>query len=148
MSPEDIKARGRRLTEELFNQGDLAVADELLDVAYTEHMVAEQRTVSAAELKDHITDIRRSFPDLRAHTEQQVVEGDTLVQRLTVTGTHNGVPFDGLPATAKRFQVSVVDISRIGPNDKFVQRWTLADQLAVISQLGVRADEASVRSAS
>lgn len=139
MTPDDIKDWGRRLTDELFNQGDLTVVDELIDPAYTEHIVAEQRTVSAVQLKELITDIRRAFPDLHAHTEQQIVEGNTLVQRLTVTGTHDGVPLDGLPATGRRLQVSVVEISQIGPNGKFVQRWTLADQLAAVSQLGVRA---------
>lgn len=135
MSPEDIKASGRRLTEELFNQGDLTVVDELIDPAYTEHIVAEQRTVSAAQLKDVVTNLRRIFPDLYAFTEQQIVEGDTLVQRLTVTGTHDGTPLYGSPATGKRIRVSVVDISRVGPDGKFVECWTLVDQLAVLSQL-------------
>jgi|KBSSwiStaDraftv2_1062776.scaffolds.fasta_scaffold1002068_2 predicted ester cyclase len=137
MSPDEIKARGRRITDELFNQGDLSVVDELIDPGYTEYLAAEHKTVSAAELKDLITDMRRAFPDLHAHTEQQIVEGDTLVQRLTVTGTHDGVPPSGAPATGKRIRVSVVDISRIGPDGRFMQRWTLADQLAVLSQLNL-----------
>lgn len=148
MTPDDIKNWGRRLTDELFNQGDLTVVDELIDPGYTEHIVAEQRTVSAVQLKELITDIRRALPDLHAHTEQQIVEGSTLVQRLTVTGTHDGVPLDGLPATGRRLHVSVVQIFQIGPNGKFVQGWTLADQLAVVSQLGVPAAETPVRSAS
>jgi len=137
MSPDEIKARGRRITDELFNQGDLSVVDELIDPGYTEYLAAEHKTVSAAELKDLITDMRRAFPDLHAYTEQQIVEGDTLVQRLTVTGTHDGVPPSGAPATGKRIRVSVVDISRIGPDGRFMQRWTLADQLAVLSQLNL-----------
>jgi predicted ester cyclase len=137
MSPDEIKARGRRITDELFNQGDLSVVDELIDPSYTEYLAAEHKTVSAAELKDFITDIRRAFPDLHAHTEQQIVEGDTLVQRLTVTGTHDGVPLAGAPATGRRIRVSVVDISRIGPDGRFMQRWTLADHLAVLSQLNL-----------
>ena len=137
MSPDEIKARGRRITDELFNQGDLSVVDELIDPGYTEYLAAEHKTVSAAELKDLITDMRRAFPDLHAHTEQQIVEGDTLVQRLTVTGTHDGVPPSGAPATGRRIRVSVVDISRIGPDGRFMQRWTLADQLAVLSQLNL-----------
>jgi len=137
MSPDEIKARGRRITDELFNQGDLSVVDELIDPGYTEYLAAEHKTVSAAELKDLITDMRRAFPDLHAHTEQQIVEGDTLVQRLTVTGTHDGVPPSGAPATGKRIRVSVVDISRIGPDGRLMQRWTLPDQLAVLSQLNL-----------
>jgi len=136
MSPEDIKARGRRITEEVFNQGDLAIVDEVIDPAYAEYIAAEERMVTAGELKDFVTAIRRGFPDLHAHTEQQVVEGDTLVERLTVTGTHDGTPMHGLPATGRRIRISVVSISMIGPDGRFVQRWTLADQLAALRQLG------------
>src|SRR4029453_10372627 len=115
MSPDEIKARGRRITDELFNQGDLSVVDELIDPSYTEYLAAEHKTVSAAELKDFITDIRRAFPDLHAHTEQQIVDGDTLVQRLTVTGTHDGVPLYGDPATGRGTRVRSVDVSPLGP---------------------------------
>src|SRR4029453_1212301 len=123
MSPDEIKARGRRITDELFNQGDLSVVDELIDPSYTEHLAAEHKTASAAELKDFITDTRPPLPHLHAPTEQQIVEGDTLVQRLTVTGTHDGVPLYGHPATGRRIRISVVDISRIGPDGRFMQRW-------------------------
>jgi predicted ester cyclase len=140
MSPEDIKALGRRITEELFNQGDLSVVDEFIDPGYTDYLAAEQQTVSAAELKDFITTVRRALPDLHAHTEQQVVEGDTLVQRLTVTGTHQGPLYDEIAATGKRIRICVVDITRIGPNGTFVQRWTLADHLSLFNQLGLLAD--------
>lgn len=137
MTPEDMMARGRRVTEELFNQGDLAVVDELIDPGYAEHLVADGRTISAGELKDRITDLRRACPDLYAHTEEQVVEGDTLVQRLTVTGTQDAGALDGEPPAGRRMQVSVVDISRVGGlQGRFVERWTLTDQLAVLRQLG------------
>jgi predicted ester cyclase len=142
MSSEEIKARGRRITEELINQGDLSVVDELIDPDYTEYVVAQRQTVSAAGMKEFITVVRRAFPDLHAHTEQQIVEGDTLVQRLTMTGTHQGQPFHGLSATGRRIRFGVVDISRMGANGKFVQRWTLADQLALLSQLSLLPDGA------
>ena len=38
MSPEELKTLGRRITDELFNQGDLTVADELFHPHYTEHI--------------------------------------------------------------------------------------------------------------
>jgi hypothetical protein len=51
MAPEKIKARGRRITDELFNQGDLSVMDELIDPSYTEYLAAEHKTVSPAEMR-------------------------------------------------------------------------------------------------
>src|SRR5690242_4284704 len=125
MTPEELRARARRITEELFNQGDLAVIDELVDPAYIQYLATEDRTTDAAAWAAFITEMRRAFPDLRAHTEQQVVEGDTLAQRLKVTGTHDGVAFAGLPpATGARLRVNVVDIYRVGPAGRFTERWT------------------------
>lgn len=138
MTPDEIRARARRITDELINQGDVAVLDELVDPGYVQYLAAEDRTTGAAELAEFVTEIRRAFPDLRAHTEQQVVEGDTLAQRLTLTGTHSGAAFAGLPpATGARLRVQVVDIYRIGPGGRFTQRWTLWDEHAVRRQLGI-----------
>ena len=137
MTPDEIRARARRITEELFNQGDLAILDEVVDPSYVQYLAVEDRTTGVAELAEFVTEIRRAFPDLRAHTEQQVVEGDTLAQRLTVTGTHSGAAFAGLPpATGVRLRVNVVDIYRVGPAGRFTQRWTLWDEHAVRRQLG------------
>lgn len=138
MTPDEIRARARRITEELFNQGDLAVIDELVDPAYVQYLAVADRTTGSAELAEFVTGIRRAFPDLRAHTDQQVVEGTTLAQRLTVTGTHTGVAYAGLPpATGARLRVNVVDIYRIGPAGRFTDRWTLWDEHAVRTQLGL-----------
>lgn len=138
MTPDDIRARARRITEELFNQGDLAVIDELVDPAYVQYLAVEDRTTGVAGLAEFVAEIRRAFPDLRAHTEQQVVEGDTLAQRLTVTGTHSGAAFAGLPpATGARLRVNVVDIYRVGPAGRFTQRWTLWDEHTLRLQLGL-----------
>jgi predicted ester cyclase len=138
MTPDDIRALARRITEELFNQGDLAVLDELVDPSYTQYLAAEDRSTGVDELAAFITEIRRAFPDLHVHTEQQIVEGDTLAQRLTIKGTHDGVVFAGLPAaTGARLRVNMVDIYRIGPAGRFTQRWTLWDEHAVRTQLGV-----------
>ena len=138
MTPDEIRAQARRITEELFNQGDLAVIDELVDPDYTQYLAAEDRTTGSRELAGFITAMRRAFPDLRAHTDQQVVEGDTLAQRLTITGTHDGDAFAGLPpATGARLRVSLVDIYRIGPSGRFTHRWMLWDEHAVRAQLRI-----------
>ncbi|SFW85046.1 ester cyclase [Amycolatopsis australiensis] len=138
MTPDEFRARARRITEELFNQGDLAVLDELVDPAYVQYLAAEDRTTGVTELAQFVTEMRRAFPDLRAHTEQQVVEGDTLAQRLTVTGTHSGAAFAGLPAaTGARLRVNLVDIYRVGPAGRFTQRWTLWDEHTLRVQLGL-----------
>ena len=47
-------------------------------------------------LKDLITSLREAFPDLTATVDEQVAEGDKVVSRVTMTGTHQG-EFMGVP---------------------------------------------------
>jgi predicted ester cyclase len=136
MSPEEIKRRGRRVVEELFNQGDLAVVDQLFDAGYHGRIVADKHLSSGAAFGARVTDLRDAFPDLHAHVRDQVVENGTLVQRMIVTGSHCGQSFRGLPASGGRIRVDVVDIARLTEEGRIVQQWTLLDTLTLLRQLG------------
>src|SRR5215211_3937420 len=99
MSPDELKARARRLAEELLTQGDLAVADELLAPAGSHH--APNTVAPGVDgVKSWVVTLRQSFPDLRAVVEDEIAEGDTVVQRLTLSGTHKGTYF-GVPPTSR-----------------------------------------------
>lgn len=138
MSPEELKACGRRLVEELFNQGDLSVADEFIAADYVEYVAGNGETVSGlGSVKEFVTELRAAFPDLWGQLEEQLVDGNNLVERVTATGTHTGQPFQGVPATGFQVKFSVWGIARMGQQGKFVERWTLVDRLALLSQLGV-----------
>lgn len=122
MSPDELKARARRVPEELVTQGDLAIAADVFarDAGGTKRWVAA---------------LRQAFPDLCAIVEDEIAEGDTVVQRLTYRGTHAGT-FLGLPPTGHRATWQAMEIRRLGPNGKFIEQWVLADLLGVLQQLG------------
>ena len=134
MSSDELKARARRLAEELLTQGDLTVADELLAPDGSHHApCAIAPGVDGA--KSWIVTLRRSFPDLRAIVEDEIAEGDTVVQRLTLSGTHAGA-FCGVPPTGRLITWELVEILRIGPDGKFTDHWSSWDQLGLLRQLG------------
>lgn len=55
----------------------------------------------------------------------------------TVTGTHTGATFNGMPASGKRITVNGVTILEfIGSSGKCVERWHGADTLPLLQQLG------------
>lgn len=122
MSPDELKVRARRVPEELLTQGDLAVADEV----FAPNVEGMRRWVTA---------LRHAFPDLCAIVEDEVAEGDTVVQRLTYCGTHAGM-FLGLPPTGNRASWQAMEIRRMGPDGKFTEQWMVADLLGVLQQLG------------
>ncbi|MSP14630.1 MAG: ester cyclase [Chloroflexi bacterium] len=77
-----------------------------------------------------------SFPDSQTRTEEIIAEGDKVVERWTVSGTHSGAPFMGrIPPSGKSFTVSGVSIYRIA-DGKIVEHWGEFDTMNILQQLG------------
>ena len=133
MNPEDSKARARRITQELLTQGDLAVATEIFatDCAHHAPMPMAPGPAGARQL---IAALRHAFPDLRATIEDELVEGATVMHRLTLAGTHQGAWFD-LPASGRHVSWSVALILHAGPDGSFIDHWSIWDQLDLVSQI-------------
>lgn len=64
-----------------------------------------------------------------------MAEGDRMVGRFTVRGTHTGTLF-GVPATGKQATVSAIIIAGFDESGKWVEDWANFDQLGLLTQLG------------
>lgn len=127
MSPEELKARARRIPEELLTQGDLAVAEEIIAPDCVHHAPVPVAPGSAG-LIGWVMALRRTVPDLCAIVEDEVAEGNTVAQRLTVSGIQVG-PLGGIPATGKRISWRVLVMVRVGPSGKLGEHWSCWDQI-------------------
>ena len=134
LSPEELKIRARRIVEEVFNQGDLAVADELLSDGYIHHLSGDQPPPGVAEAKEYVSLLRRALPDFHGIVEDEIAEGDRVVQRITCRGTHDGKFLD-IPPTGKHVTFEVIDIKRADNDGKFVEHWSSVDLLELFRQL-------------
>ena len=143
-STQELKARARRLAEEVFSQGDLAVADELVSADYAHNVPGDQPTPGLAGLKEWVTLMHRTFPDFHVIVEDEIAEGDRVVQRLTTRGTHQGELL-GVPPTGKKVSIPVIEINRVGPDGKFVEHWSSVDLLGLLQQLGALPTELSAQ---
>jgi predicted ester cyclase len=101
MSPQELKARARRVVEEILNQGDLAVANELISPDCVHHVPGGQPAPGLAGLIGWLALTQRIFPDFHAIVEDQIAEGDQVVQRITCYGTHQG-EFSGVRPTGEQ----------------------------------------------
>ena len=134
MLTEELKARARRIPEELLTQGDLAAADELVAPDCVYHAPAAL-VCGPAGMKQWVRDLRRAFPDLCAIVEDEIAEGDRVVQRLTLSGTHAGA-YGGIPPTGKRATWHLVAILRLGRDGKIAEYWSSTDLSGLLRQLG------------
>jgi len=134
MSDEN-KAIARRVQEEAFNQGNLAVIDELVSADYVDHDLPPGFPPGREGFKQMVAMYRAAFPDVQMTIDDVVAEGDKVVMRWTAKGTHQG-ELMGIPPTNKQVTVTGVDINRLA-GGKLAEHWGHFDQMGMMQQLGV-----------
>jgi predicted ester cyclase len=134
MSTEDNKTLVHRFFEEFANQGNLAVADDLFVPEYVHHFPDED-IHGPDGMKQLDKGLRTAFPDWHISTDDVIAEGDKVVVRYTMHGTHQGEGFDIAP-TGKRVVYTGIDIIHIA-DGKIVEQWTEIDALGLLQQLGL-----------
>jgi steroid delta-isomerase-like uncharacterized protein len=134
MSQEQNKDLVRRY-QEAFNRGDLEALDELVapDLVTNSQAPGLPQGLEGGKMAHRGT--LAAFPDLHYETHELIAEGDTVVQRFTITGTHRG-PFMGLPATGRPIRFSGVSFFRVR-GGKIVEHWGIQDQFTLMIQLGL-----------
>ncbi|HEY7122375.1 MAG TPA: ester cyclase [Ktedonobacterales bacterium] len=136
MSNEVNKAIVRRIWEEVFNRRNLALADELLTPDSINHETPPGVTAEGPEsLKQIVTMLKAAFPDFRMTVEDMIAEGDQVVSRTTLSGTHQGT-FMGIPPTGKRFRQQQIHVVRVS-DGKAAEHWAVRDDVGMMQQLGV-----------
>lgn len=121
MSTEENKAIVRRWSAELFNQGHLEVADEIVAPTYRRHDPGDPFVVEGPEdLKHLVSMLRAHVPDLHISVEDVIAEGDKVVTRYT----------------GAQGKVSGIQIFRL-VDGKIVESWANRDELGALRQRGV-----------
>ena len=75
-----------------------------------------------------------AFPDMELPLEDFVAEGEKVLVRLRVRGTHTGA-FGDMPATGRAIDIGVLDLVQIR-DGVLVEHWALLDNLGMLKQLG------------
>jgi steroid delta-isomerase-like uncharacterized protein len=132
MTVEENKAVFRRMVEEGFNKGNLAVVDELVAPNHVNHA---DNVRGPEQYKQFISMYRTALPDLKMTIEFQVAEGDKVVNHWKAQGSHRG-SLMGIPPTGKQLTTSGTYIARI-VDGKIVEEWGNMDALGMLQQLGV-----------
>lgn len=126
----------RRLINEVFSEGRLEVADELIADDMIEHQNCGPDHAPGAEgVKAVSVSLRRAFSDFRLTIEDLVVSGDIVWTRNVGVGTNDG-PYMGNPPTHRPMRVDVFDVLRV-VDGKVVEHWGVPDRLTALQQIGL-----------
>jgi steroid delta-isomerase-like uncharacterized protein len=134
VSSEENKAIFRRYVEEVGNEGRLELADEIFDRYLAHQADGSVLERGPEDVKRFMGEFRQAFPDFHSTVEDQIAEGDKVVTRWTMRGTHEG-EFRGMPPTGNKLEITGIGIFRFSEG-KVVESWDNFDQLGMMRQLG------------
>jgi steroid delta-isomerase-like uncharacterized protein len=134
MPPEENKAMGRRVIEEVVNKGNMAVVDEIMASNFVYHDYPRE-IKGTEEFKRFITMWRNAFPDLHCTIEDIIAEGETVACRYRMRGTFKHQLFNFAP-TGKQLNLVEADFVYF-ENGKQVDCWPHVDLLMMFRQLGI-----------
>jgi len=125
----------QKLFNDLFNKGNLAVADEIIAADHVNHDPATPVFGKGPEgEKQIVTLYRGAFPDLHFTIDQIIDADDFVTSRYTAIGTHKG-ELRGIAPTNKAIKVEGMVINRIS-RGRIAESWVNWDALGLMQQLG------------
>lgn len=122
----------RRFFDEVWSQGNYAVADELLAENHVHHL-GEDELRGPAAVKEFAASLRSAFPDLRVSIEDEVADAGKVAIRWTASGTHSG-QFAGVEATGRPVHYGGIDMVHLRAG-RIVEIWVQADAASLMEQL-------------
>ncbi len=133
---ETNKTLVRRWFKEVWNEGREATIDELFAENGRAYGLgegeAEVRT--PAQMKLFVRNLRGSIPDVQIRIEDIMAEGDSVMVRVLLAGTHSGSGL-GVPPSGRRVRVAGIVVVRIA-NGQIAEGWNSWDQLGLLRQIG------------
>jgi predicted ester cyclase len=125
----------RRVLRELFEQGKLDAADELIHPDFVNHEAPPANPQGPEGLKETVSWLRGLWGPMRADIEDEICEGDKVVARVRMHGRHVG-EFLGQEATGKEFATEQIHVYRL-QDGKVIEHWSVRDDLGQALQLGL-----------
>ncbi|MFC3890580.1 ester cyclase [Lentzea rhizosphaerae] len=119
------------------NSGDLDAISKAIDEVVAPDLVfhapVPNGMTGPEALKQVWVTLLRAFPDIQVTTEEVVAEGDKVVYRNTVTGTHLG-EYRGRPPTGRSVRYDEIFIIRF-TDGLIAEIWGVVDVFGQLQQL-------------
>jgi predicted ester cyclase len=115
----------RRFYKEVYVDWNMSRADEVLSPQFTSHDWPEGGPAGPKAFRDYYAAIRSAVPDARYEVDDLIAEGDRVVVRWRMLGTHSGA-FRGIAPTGRPIVLKGIAIYRV-EGGKLMERWVVSD---------------------
>jgi predicted ester cyclase len=127
---EKNKALVRKYFEEVWSKGNVAALDEMLASDFIDHDLLPGQGSSREEYKRSVTEFHTAFSHTGLTIDDQIIQGDKVVTKFSMTTTHRGTFLGALPSGEEGIY-SGIRIHRI-VGDKITDEWSEGNLLGVL----------------
>jgi predicted ester cyclase len=131
------KALLRRFYKEVYVDWNMGLVDEVLSPRFTSHDWPNDGRSGPEAFREYYAAIRSAVPDARYEVDDIVAEGDRVVVRWRLLGTHTG-DFRGIAPTGLPIALKGIAIYRVD-NGKLMERWVVSDLHGMLEEIGANA---------
>jgi steroid delta-isomerase-like uncharacterized protein len=139
---EANKAIVRRMIEMVWNARDVRAIEHFFAPDFVNHSPVPGMPPDRAGLQQSARVLINGFPDIDVVIDDLIAEGDQVVARMTMTGTHRG-NLAGIPPTGKSITMTAISILRIR-RDQIVERWSMDNAASIFQELTAELPKSSV----
>lgn len=123
---------------ESMNLGDIDMTMDVFADSFVDHQVVPGGATlgnTKADVRQAHVMLKDAFPDVQFALQDLIIEGDSVVMRVSGEGTHKG-SFFGIPPTGKHLSWTGVRLLRL-ENGKFAEGTSELDQVGILQQMGI-----------
>ena len=134
---DDIAAANKRLVrrfyKEVYGDWNMALVDEVVSPQFTSHDWPKGSATGPEGFREFYSAIRTALPDARYVVDDVIAEGDRVVVRWRLMGTHEG-DFRGIAATGQAIELKGIAIYRVA-GGQLVERWVVTDLHGLLEEM-------------
>jgi len=138
MSAEENRALAQR-SWEIVSQRNPDLIEEYYPPDFVWH--EPDRDIRGYEqAKQFVSTFFEAFPDISITIDDVIAEGDKVVSRYTIRGTHQVETQEFGPPTGRQMELEGITIHRF-EDGKIVEEWERYDNLSALQQLGIAPEQ-------
>jgi predicted ester cyclase len=127
------KALLRRFYREVYAGWNFALADEVVAPQFTSHDWPESGPTGPTAFREYYSALRSAVPDARYEVDDLIAEGDRVVVRWRLLGTHKR-DFRGIVASGRPITLKGIAIYRVAAG-KLMERWVVSDLHGLLEEI-------------
>ena len=136
MAAQDLRTLARRYVA-LGNARDYGGLTAIRTEDFLAHVprggaLGQSEPLTGPALNADLTMVVAAFPDLASREEDLLADGDRVMIRTRLSGTHSG-PLGTVPATGRFIEWDTVQILRVR-EDRVAEAWFVTDTLGLLRQ--------------